>query len=543
MTENSLSEKKDIIKEEIKEEIKKEKSSMNKKIDSFDDSYNKLVSAKLGYEFINLDYLGYDEETVKKVTSDFIKINKIMPIYEKEKKYIVACGDVFNVKAIADIRALLDKEVEIISTSNEKIQKINNIVYNQIRDINYLEIDEEDNKNDEIDVLNTPVVKLVEGILAEAVARNASDVHIEPFEKKIKVRYRIDGVLYSGLDINLNLYQSLCARIKVLGEMNISEKRKPQDGRISRIINDYEYDFRVSTLPTIYGEKIVIRVFDKSDDGYTLDEIGFDENVLVDIKDLINKPYGILLVTGPTGCGKSTTLYSFIKELNKDGVNIVTVEDPVEYTIEGVNQVQVNNKIDYTFASVLRSVLRQDPNIIMIGEIRDEETARLAMRLAITGHLVLSTLHTNDSVGAITRLEDLGVEPFFIGEALNGVIAQRLVRKLCKECKEKYEPDEDERDLLNIKENKVIYKKKGCRACDYTGYNGRVIISEVFAINKDIREMIYKESNQDKIKNKSIKGGLKTLVDSCKEKVLSGETSIEELIKIMNEKSPACHRE
>lgn len=532
MTENSLSEKKDII----KEEIKKEKSSMNKKIDSFDDSYNKLVSAKLGYEFINLDYLGYDEETVKKVTSDFIKINKIMPIYEKEKKYIVACGDVFNVKAIADIRALLDKEVEIISTSNEKIQKINNIVYNQIRDINYLEIDEEDNKNDEIDVLNTPVVKLVEGILAEAVARNASDVHIEPFEKKIKVRYRIDGVLYSGLDINLNLYQSLCARIKVLGEMNISEKRKPQDGRISRIINDYEYDFRVSTLPTIYGEKIVIRVFDKSDDGYTLDEIGFDENVLVDIKDLINKPYGILLVTGPTGCGKSTTLYSFIKELNKDGVNIVTVEDPVEYTIEGVNQVQVNNKIDYTFASVLRSVLRQDPNIIMIGEIRDEETARLAMRLAITGHLVLSTLHTNDSVGAITRLEDLGVEPFFIGEALNGVIAQRLVRKLCKECKEKYEPDEDERDLLNIKENKVIYKKKGCRACDYTGYNGRVIISEVFAINKDIREMIYKESNQDKIKNKSIKGGLKTLVDSCKEKVLSGETSIEELIKIMNEK-------
>ena len=241
-------------------------------------------------------------------------------------------------------------------------------------------------------------------------------------------------------------------------------------------------------------------------------------------------------MTGPTGCGKSTTLYSFIKELNKDGVNIVTVEDPVEYTIEGVNQVQVNNKIDYTFASVLRSVLRQYPNIIMIGEIRDEETARLAMRLAITGHLVLSTLHTNDSVGAITRLEDLGVEPFFIGEALNGVIAQRLVRKLCKECKEKYEPDEDERDLLNIKENKVIYKKKGCRACDYTGYNGRVIISEVFAINKDIREMIYKESNQDKIKNKSIKGGLKTLVDSCKEKVLSGETSIEELIKIMNEK-------
>ena len=525
------------LNDKTNEEINVEKFiDIREKIEPFDESYNKMVSSKLGYEYINLDYLGYEEQTVKKVTSDFIRLNKVMPIYEKEKKYIVACGDVFNIKAINDIKALLDKEVEIISTSNEKIQRINNIVNNQIKDISYLEVEHEENGNDEIDVLNTPVVKLVEGILAEAVARNASDIHIEPFEKKIKVRYRIDGMLYGGLDINLSLYQSLCARIKVLGEMNISERRKPQDGRIKRIINDYEYDFRVSTLPTIYGEKIVIRVFDKSDDGYSLDEIGFKENTLIEIKELISKPYGIILVTGPTGCGKSTTLYSFIKELNKDGINIVTVEDPVEYTIEGVNQVQVNNKIDYTFASVLRSVLRQDPNIIMVGEIRDEETARLAMRLAITGHLVLSTLHTNDSVGAITRLEDLGVEPFFIGEALNGVIAQRLVRKLCPECKEKYAPNDEEKDLLNIDDEVVLYKKKGCRACDFTGYSGRTIISEVFIISKDVREMIYKEANQERVKSKSIKNGMKTLVDSCKEKVVSGETSVEELMKIMNEK-------
>ena len=503
---------------------------------TFDESYEKMIALKLGYEYINLDYLGYEEDTVKKVSSDFIKINKIMPIYEKEKKYIVACGDVFNLKAIYDITALLDKEVEIISTSNEKIQRVNNIVNNRIKDIDYLEIEDNENSNNEIDVLNTPVVKLVEAILSEAVARNASDIHIEPFGKKIKVRYRIDGMLYNNLDINLSLYQSLCARIKVLGEMNISERRKPQDGRIKRIINDYEYDFRVSTLPTIYGEKIVIRVFDKSDDGYTIDEIGFKEDVLYNIKSLISKPHGILLITGPTGCGKSTTLYSFIKELNKEGVNIITVEDPVEYTIDGINQVQVNNKIDYTFANVLRSVLRQDPNIIMIGEIRDEETAKLAMRLAITGHLVLSTLHTNDSVGAITRLEDLGVEPFFIGEALNGVIAQRLVRKLCNECKELYDPNEEEKDLLGLVSGEKIYKKNGCRACDFTGYNGRVIISELFTVNKDIREMIYKGANQEKIKNRAIKNGMTSLVDSCKEKVIRGETSIEELMKIMNEK-------
>jgi len=497
-----------------------------------------MIALKLGYEYLNIDYLGYEEEVVKKVTSDFIKQNKIMPIYEKESKYIIACGDVFNVKAINDIKALLDKKIEIVSTSNEKIQRINNIVHNQIKDINYLEIDNVQDKKEEIDVLNTPVVKLVEGIFSEGVAKGASDIHIEPFEKKIKVRYRIDGVLINGIDINLSLYQSLSARIKVLGGMNISERRKPQDGRIKRIINDQEYDFRVSTLPTIYGEKIVIRIFDKSDDGYTIDEIGFNENILIDIKELINKPYGILLVTGPTGCGKSTTLYSFIKELNKDGVNIITVEDPVEYTIDGVNQVQVNTKTDYTFASVLRSVLRQDPNIIMIGEIRDEETAKLAMRLAITGHLVLSTLHTNDSVGAITRLEDLGVESFFIGEALNGVIAQRLVRKLCNECKEIYEPDEEEKKMLNLdtyENNLTIYKAKGCRACDYTGYNGRVNVHEVFMVTKDIRDMIYKGQNQDRIKTKSIKNGMKTLVECCKRKVVMGETSIDELLKLMNE--------
>lgn len=505
-----------------------------------EDNYQKMITLNLGYENLNLDYLGYDEKVVKLVTSDFIRINKIMPIYEKENKFMVVTGDAFNIKAIDTLKALLDKDIEIIVSSNEKIQKINNIIHNKIKNIDYTNMDEL-NENEkfkyEIDVLNTPVVKLVEGILVESITKGASDIHIEPFEKNVIIRYRIDGILHNGLDVAISLYSSLSARIKVLSGMNISERRKPQDGRIKRNINDREYDFRVSTLPTIYGEKIVIRILDKEGNKFEIDEIGFDDEILIDIKNLLKMPHGIILVTGPTGCGKTTTLYSFLDYLNNEGINIITVEDPVEYTINGINQVQINPKIEYTFANVLRSVLRQDPNIIMIGEIRDEETAKLAVRLAITGHLVLSTLHTNDSFGAISRLEDLDVEKYFIGEALNGVIAQRLVRKLCNHCKESYIINKDEKIILGIEEDITIYKSKGCRICDNTGYKGRINVHELLLINKEIRESICKGYNSEKIRNKKNKEEMRSIIDCCKEKVMEGSTSIEELLKLMNENS------
>ena len=494
------------------------------------------------YEYQTFDLVSYDKEIVGIVPSDFISENKIIALQKIDRLIYIGIGDIFDIEAIDKIKVMIENyydysilDYQIIYLQTEKILKINTLVNSNLQGVIESEernVKEPNEGGEKIDILNTPVVRIVDGLLEEAVCNNASDIHIEPQEDNIRIRFRIDGVLIDKNILQKQIFDSICARIKVLSGLNISEKRHPQDGRIVRKINNIDYDFRVSTLPTIFGEKIVIRVLDYNFKNLSLDEIGFDENSIFVIKKLLNKPYGIILLTGPTGCGKSTTLYTFLNILNDVNTNIITVEDPVEYRLKGINQIQVNNKIDYTFASILRSILRQDPNVIMIGEIRDEETAIIAFRLAITGHLVLSTLHTNDSVGAIDRLLDLGIPSFFIASSLLGVISQRLVRKLCPECKEEYLSTEEDSKILGIKDKVKLYKKKGCKLCNNTGYLGRIVTNEILYVNNDLRELISKNSMISRIKQKAIKDGMEELKTNTSKLVIKGITSIDELLKI-----------
>lgn len=486
-----------------------------------------------GYIYQKAEMVSYDKETVKLVKSEFININKTIPLYQDEDNVIIGISDIFNIESIDKIKVLLNKKIKVVYTSNEKIQRINGLVNNQLNEV--IEIEEESKTQvlEEKDILNAPVVRIVEGILNEAVARGASDIHIEPNEENIQIRYRIDGILYLSNTLQTNILDSLSARIKVLSGLNISEKRHPQDGRMEKQVRNINYDFRVSTLPTIYGEKIVIRVLDKKGFTFNIDNLGFEDHHKRIVNNLLTKPYGIVLVTGPTGCGKSTTLYSFINKIKSNEKNIITIEDPIEYTIKGINQIQINDRIGFTCTNILKSVLRQDPDVIMIGEIRDEETAKLAFRLAITGHLVLSTLHTNDAINAINRLINLGIEPYLVSNGLNGVISQRLVRKLCEECKEEYESSEKEMELLSLDSKIKLYKACGCKLCNNTGYNGRVMAYEVLNVSEEIKEIINKDSLKSKIKNKAHKEGFDSIESIAKNLVINGSTTIEEYLKII----------
>ena len=387
----------------------------------------------------------------------------------------------------------------------------------------------------ENDVVNNPSVRLVDSIIKGAVPYRASDIHIEPFEKVVKVRYRIDGDLQERAEFPINSYSAISARIKIMAGLDIAERRIPQDGRISMIIGGKEFDFRVSSLPTVFGEKFVIRVLDKTSFRFNREALGFteQENELID--KMLARPHGIILLTGPTGCGKSTTLYSFLKEVNTTAVNIVTVEDPVEYMMSGINQTQVNTKANMTFAAALRSILRQDPDIIMIGEMRDEETAEIAVRAAITGHLVFSTLHTNDAPGAITRLEDMGVADYLVADALVGVIAQRLVKRLCPECKQKDKTTAKEMSMLGLHEPMTIYRPRGCQFCNNTGYKGRTAVHEIMYMNENMRSAVVTEKNLEVLRGLARENGMVTLRNSCFELVEKGITSIQELISVAAE--------
>jgi type IV pilus assembly protein PilB len=384
----------------------------------------------------------------------------------------------------------------------------------------------------EDDVINNPSVRLVDSIIKEAIPYRASDIHIEPFEKIVKVRYRIDGDLQQRAEFPIEAYSAICARLKIMSGLNIAERRIPQDGRINLNIGGKEYDFRVSTLPTVYGEKFVIRILDKTSFQFTRSDLGFtdEENKVVD--KMLARPHGIILLTGPTGCGKSTTLYSFLKEVNDSKVNIVTVEDPVEFTMNGINQTQVNPKANMTFAAALRSILRQDPDIIMIGEIRDEETAEIAVRSAITGHIVFSTLHTNDAPGAILRLEDMGVDDYLVADALVGVIAQRLVKRLCPACKKKGRTNAKEMEILGLTEPITIARPQGCQFCNHTGYKGRVAVHEIMYMNEKMKTAVLKEKSLDSLRKLSIENGMTPLWNSCRNLVIKGVTSIQELITL-----------
>jgi len=373
---------------------------------------------------------------------------------------------------------------------------------------------------------------LVNSFIEQAIRRNASDIHIEPFENYVRVRLRIDGQLHEILKTDISALNAIVTRIKILGKMNIAEKRIPQDGRIGVTLDNNQLDLRVNTLPTIYGEKVVIRLLYRTGMQLRKEELGFCESDLKKFESLLMKPHGIILLTGPTGSGKSTTLATALRELNKPNVNIITVEDPVENMIEGINQVNVNAKAGLTFASALRAILRQDPDIVMIGEMRDTETASIAVRASITGHLVLSTLHTNDAPSSITRLIDMGIEPYLVATAVEGIIAQRLVRRICKNCKTAVHPTSDEAEILKIPKNSLIYKGKGCQACNNTGYKGRLAVHEVLVLDSSMREMIVKGANSDEIREFAINHGMITLWDNTKRNVLEGNTTVEELLRV-----------
>lgn len=376
------------------------------------------------------------------------------------------------------------------------------------------------------------VIKQVEQIIQQAIEAGVSDIHIEPYEKKYRLRYRLDGVLQHVADLQFNQKDAMVSRVKIMADLDIAEKRRPQDGRIKfRAKDGKEVDLRVSILPTQHGEKIVLRILDKSQLQLRLESLGFDEQILASFRKAIHNPYGMVLVTGPTGSGKTTSLYAALNELNTDEVNITTIEDPIEYNLEGINQTQVHEEIGLSFAHVLRSILRQDPNVIMVGEIRDKQTAEIAIRSALTGHMVFSTLHTNDAASAVSRLVDMGVEPFLLASSVRLVMAQRLVRKICENCIETYAPDPQILRDIRLEGGQEYKRGAGCAQCNHTGYRGRTALIELLVFDQEITEKVLQHADAGEIKQVAQKAGMTTLREAGIEKVKNSVTTVEEIYR------------
>jgi type IV pilus assembly protein PilB len=457
-------------------------------------------------------------------------------------RLFIAMADPLNIISIDEVRMLTGMEVDIgvaipseIRRDMDSFYSVRGNVDDAIVEIVDMSAAEEMRRDfdaaAEASVDDAPVVKLVNGLLDQAVRESASDLHIEPFEKSSRVRYRVDGNLFDALDFPRNLHPAVISRLKIMANMDISEKRRPQDGRILLKFQERKVDLRVSSLPTVFGEKMVMRVLDQASSAVGLERIGLLEEDRGLLDGIISRPYGMMLVTGPTGSGKSTTLYSVLERINEPESNLITVEDPVEYMIPGINQVQINEKAGLTFADALRSILRQDPDKIMVGEIRDTETAQLAVRAALTGHLVLSTLHTNDAPSAVIRLNDMGVAPFLISSSVIGVIAQRLVRKLCPACKEAFEPGPNVCREYRIPEGSRIYKAVGCEQCRWSGYKGRTAVFQMMTINDEIRRLIAEEAQAREIEDAALRNGMRSLRDAGLLKVLEGISSMEEVLQ------------
>lgn len=499
--------------------------------------------------YAEIDMFDVDDSIADKFSLAFLKKVKLVPLFTTESGVLLmAVGRPLDFNAVSMISTFYTGQIEFVLVPPTQIDVLLDsisAVRSTTSALQTLQTESDkqllrdaavtDNQNQISnidDIINAPSVKLVDSIIKEAIPFRASDIHIEPYEKIVKVRYRIDGSLQERADFPIDSYPAICARIKILAGLNIAERRIPQDGRINLNINGTEYDFRVSSLPMVYGEKFVIRILDKTSFRFTRQELGFtpEENLIID--KILTHPHGIVLLTGPTGCGKSTTLYSFLKEKNTPKVNIITVEDPVEYTLNGVNQVQVNTKARLTFAAALRSILRQDPDVIMIGEIRDEETAEIAIRAAITGHLVFSTLHTNDAPGAVTRLVDMGVSAYLVKDALVGVISQRLVKRLCPVCKKRSKTTEEEMELLNISEPASIFRAAGCQFCNQTGYKGRAVVHEILYLDNNLKSKITADMKAEDIRKLAIDAGMVELNESCRKLVLDGITDMPEYMSI-----------
>lgn len=509
-----------------------------------EDDISRALSEQLGLEVVDLINITIPEEVLQLVPVSVLKKNKVFPFeYAENNMNIlrVAMADPMDMYAQDDVAIITNCMIEpAVTTTRNIMMAIDKFFgqnevdaaldkYAKEKNLAAEEIDES-----EADVNNSPIVMLVKEMIDKAVRQRASDIHIEALERKVRIRYRIDGALYERAKYDINVLPAIVARIKIIGGMDIAEKRRPQDGRITQIVDRMEYDIRVSILPTVYGEKVVMRLTSKTGLSREKSKLGLRPRDLKRFDHILSHPNGILLVTGPTGSGKSTTLYTALSELNQEDVNIITVEDPVEANIDGINQVHVNAKAGLTFASALRSILRQDPDIIMIGEIRDEETARIAVQASITGHLVVSTLHTNSSASTITRLEDMGIESYLIADSVIGVIAQRLVRRLCPECKRECYATEEEMTFMDMEGQAPIkmYRPKGCAKCDNTGYKGRIGVYEIMTVSPEQKQIISHKAGVDKIKAQALEDGMYTLHMAATEYVKEGITSYEEMVRI-----------
>jgi len=505
-----------------------------------------VLTTQMGIEYCEVRTIQIDESVLNLVSKDLVQKYHAIPIgYAEDNPNIlqVAMADPMDLMAVDDISISSGLQVEPLLSFQDDIDNVIGKFYGSAEAMEAAEAyrlemgegaTEEDAFNDEID--NSPIVLLVNQIIEGGVRQRASDIHIEALETNVRVRYRIDGALKQVMTYELNILPAISARIKIIGGMDIAEKRKPQDGRITIIVDRKEFDVRVSILPTVFGEKTVMRLTSKEGLTKPKSGLGFSPEELEVFDGILSNPHGIILVTGPTGSGKSTTLYTSLSELNTEDVNIITVEDPVEANINGINQVQVNVKAEMTFAAALRSILRQDPDIIMIGEIRDGETAQIAVQAAITGHLVVSTLHTNSAASTVTRIIDMGIEPYVAGDALVGVIAQRLVRRLCTSCRAPRLADEDEKNVLGVKDPEddvVIYEPVGCPLCNDTGYSGRIGVYEMMPVSRELQAVIAKGATADVIEKQALEEGMSTLKMSAARHVLSGVTSIAEMKKIV----------
>lgn len=501
------------------------------------------LSKRLKIPFINLNNYPIVTEITQLIPEGVARRYYLVPIAKKDQLLTVAMSDPMNLMAIEEIKIITKCQINPVIATKQEIESIIKRCYSGQEAIEAAQEVEKQyanrgtttilNSAQLTEVENAPVVKMINSIIHQGVSLGASDIHIEAEADVTRVRMRIDGQLSEQMRINKSSHDAIVTRLKIMADMNIAERRIPQDGSFSMDLEGRKVDIRVSSIPTVNGEKMVIRLLvTQENEVLNKYEIGFTAHNLKLYEKMLKVPHGIILVTGPTGSGKSTTLYTILSEMNKPTHNIITLEDPVEKKLKGINQVHINNKAGLTFASGLRSILRQDPDIIMLGEIRDTETAAIAIRAAITGHMVLSTIHTNDVVSTVTRLVDMGIEPYLVSSAVAGVMSQRLTRRICKNCKTSYELSEEEKVLLGIPGVETLYKGTGCQQCNFTGYKGRRAVHEMLVLDQNIRRLINQGAQQEAIKAYCLEQGMQTLRDNMKELVLKGETTLEELVRI-----------
>ena len=527
------------------------------------------LSQEIGLTFVpTIDRTRVPGDLLARIPISFARTHKCIPVGEDEDRVFIAISDPLNLNAMDDLKTILEKKVEVVVAPSDEINAAINDLYERSGAGDELGDKEEGREEELTDILDlqdeAPIIRWVNNLFARAVRERASDIHIEPTEKEVKVRYRVDGILYDIKSAPRAYLPSICSRVKIMSGLNIAEKRLPQDGRISLKIAGKSIDVRVSTIPTSQGERTVMRLLDKATVLLDLKDLGFSYKSFAIMESLITRTHGIVLVTGPTGSGKTTTLYSVLSKINKPDLNILTVEEPVEYDLKGINQMQVNPKIDLTFATGLRSFLRQDPDVIMVGEIRDRETAEIAIHASLTGHLVMSTIHTNDAAGALTRLVEMGIEPFLVASSMLALLAQRLVRVICESCTEPYHPTDDQIAQIGLTQDKIldmwseksrshyflgvheptpkwwggdvtVYKANGCEKCSSTGYRGRTGIYELLMLTDKIRSLLLKKEDSNTIKHAAMEEGMLTLREDGALKVLLGATTLEEVMRVTQE--------